>query len=246
MTDLAYMRDTYCFSHSSTVESILSDGDSFVITMESTIFHPQGGGQPSDVGTIRSSNASFLVSKAMKGGDGIVHHHGRFESEQKFNVGEPVDQEIDAEKRVLHGKLHSGGHLLDLAMQECGWNLPGVKGYHFPDGAYVEFAGEIPPEQKEDAIGLLQEQVDIILSQDNPTSVTSVEYSELSDCCLEVPSYFSAESGPIRVVRFGEYLGCACGGTHVSNLSTIGELKIEKIQKKKKNIRIKYSVQYAV
>lgn len=29
-----------------------------------------------------------------------------------------------------------------------------------------------------------------------------------------------------RIVKFGEYDGCPCGGTHVSDISIIGSLKV--------------------
>jgi hypothetical protein len=35
----------------------------------------------------------------------------------------------------------AAGHLLDVAMSNIGINLEPGKGYHFPDGAYVEYKG---------------------------------------------------------------------------------------------------------
>lgn len=40
-------------------------------------------------------------------------------------------------------RVHSAGHLLDIAMRRIGFmNKPG-KGYHFPSGAYVEYIGKM-------------------------------------------------------------------------------------------------------
>lgn len=43
--------------------------------------------------------------------------------------------------RRKHAKLHSAGHLLDLAVQNLGFGWETAKGYHFEDGPYVEYKG---------------------------------------------------------------------------------------------------------
>ena len=57
---------------------------------------------------------------------------------------------IDGQIRRKHAKIHSSGHILDLAVRnlcniflplEYGWT--GTKGYHFIDGPYVENKGTI-------------------------------------------------------------------------------------------------------
>src|SRR5437867_1337889 len=58
-TDPIYFRDTFLFEHDAIIlgveESKVKDCRVSVI-LDSTIFHPQGGGQPSDQGVISSSN----------------------------------------------------------------------------------------------------------------------------------------------------------------------------------------------
>ena len=48
---------------------------------------------------------------------------------------------MNEEKRRLYARLHSAGHMLDIVVKnlKLGW-IPG-KGYHFPDGPYVEYNG---------------------------------------------------------------------------------------------------------
>jgi Ser-tRNA(Ala) deacylase AlaX len=65
-----------------------------VIETEETIFYPQGGGQPSDVGTFKSSdgNVSFdaiIVRNAPE--KGRILHFGRFEKgDAGFKEGDEV------------------------------------------------------------------------------------------------------------------------------------------------------------
>lgn len=60
-----------------------------VLVLDSTIFHPQGGGQPADEGFITSSDGSvkFLL-KSLQAKDDAILHVGSFEQEgQTFEVG---------------------------------------------------------------------------------------------------------------------------------------------------------------
>ena len=76
-------------------------------------------------------------------GDAIIHI-GEYEKGEPFKEGEEVSLTIDAEKRRLYARLHSGGHLLDVAMNKLGINhLKPGKGYHFPVSSYVEYDGNI-------------------------------------------------------------------------------------------------------
>jgi Ser-tRNA(Ala) deacylase AlaX len=52
------------------------DGE-FVIILDKTIFHPQGGGQPADDGTISFESGLFTVSN-LKAKDDCILHYGTF------------------------------------------------------------------------------------------------------------------------------------------------------------------------
>ena len=51
-----------------------------------------------------------------------------------LTLGAPVCTVVSGAHRHLHARLHSAGHLLDLAMHNVGVALPAGKGYHFEDG----------------------------------------------------------------------------------------------------------------
>ena len=90
--------------------------------LDKSIFHPQGGGQPSDEGFMASKDGTikFIITALSSKGD-TIFHNGKFEPEGSiFSIGDEVDLNVDEEKRRLHARLHSGGHLLDIAMQKVG------------------------------------------------------------------------------------------------------------------------------
>lgn len=72
--------------------------------------------------------------------DTVSHKISKQDLEQfKPKPGDQAQLFIDEQKRRLHAKLHSGGHLLDLCIEKLKMNWDTGKGYHFPDGAYVEY-----------------------------------------------------------------------------------------------------------
>ena len=95
----------------------------YAIELDRTLFHPQGGGQPSDSGWIDEQVVMTVATR----GDSVLHI-----VEQPLPLGE-VKIRIDASARQLHARLHSAGHLLGLAGEQLGWRP--VKAHHWPRGA---------------------------------------------------------------------------------------------------------------
>ena len=80
---------------------------------------------------------SFTVTALQAEGETIIHK-GHFNTEgQTFNAGDRVTLKVNAAKRRLHARIHSAGHLLDVAFHSLGFTNGGTKGYHFPDGPNV-------------------------------------------------------------------------------------------------------------
>ena len=144
-----YYDDSYKFSSTGTLlKAEQLENEDWSLLLDRTIFHPQGGGQPSDEGKIRSEDAVFNVTSMKTEGDQILHI-GKFES-GSFEEGKELDLQVDEESRRIHARVHSAGHLLDLCMKRLdrGDLRPG-KGYHFAKGAYVEYIGVVPAEERE-------------------------------------------------------------------------------------------------
>ena len=52
MSNLKYLENTYLFECTSVIKQIENDEKGTYVVLDSTIFYPQGGGQPTDYGTI--------------------------------------------------------------------------------------------------------------------------------------------------------------------------------------------------
>lgn len=99
----------------------------FAVILRSTIFHPQGGGQPCDTGWLGDSQ----VLRVLQEQDLIVHY-----------VNQPlmpglVQARVDAQHRALHTRLHSAGHLIGNVGETLGW-MP-IKANHWPGEGRITF-----------------------------------------------------------------------------------------------------------
>lgn len=252
-TKLKYMEDTHCFEAVAHVIDVVEklqdakDPDTAVIVLDETIFHPQGGGQPADVGEIidAATGARFIVMHVEKEA-GVVKHLGKFaDSTQVIQAGCKVHLRIDEQKRRFHARIHSAGHLIDQAMRLAGCSLRPTKGFHFPSGPSVDYEGALSAEERATLQSSLQEYVNGLVQQSIPTRVFETTNAEAAAHCLEglAPPADENPNAEIRMVIVGGALGCPCGGTHVKNSSEIGPIHIRKLQNKKGNLRISYVVE---
>merc|ERR1711964_629987 len=217
-TKRLYYEDTYMFKATGRVVAVAESESEkhgpLDLQLDQTIFHPQGGGQPSDTGTISSGDSVYRVDFVAVSQDGVIHHYGSF-TKGKLTPGVEVSLDIDSEKRRLYARIHSTGHLIDLAVSQAGYgHLKPKKGYHFTDGSYVEYQGNIDVKERAAAKTKIQEALDGLIAADLKVTVTN---------------------GAIRNVAYGDDPGCPCGGTHVKSTAEIGKVTITKLKKKQKN-----------
>lgn len=99
----------------------------FAVRLEQTPFHPQGGGQPSDLGTINDVNVVHVVQQH---GD-IIHY-----CQGEIALGLAFAQ-VAQKQRHFYSRLHSAGHLIGHIMQGFGWHP--VKAQHWSEDAKVQF-----------------------------------------------------------------------------------------------------------
>ena len=245
-----YQTDTYLLTSDATVLAVepLDGGEGWAVVLDQTVFHPQGGGQPADVGTLEGeSGAPFAVSMVRKGSTGVVRHEGASPTPPPFTAGSRVRCAVSEQARLLNARVHSAGHLIDVAMTNSGMasRLRPTKGYHFTPGSYVEYEGDKLDVPERDALlAKLQASMDQLVAQSIDTKVQSVDAQQLGSVCP--PNAIPADksmwgSGWVRVVCVGG-LGCPCGGTHVANTSELRTVTVGAIKSKGKVTRVSYTV----
>ena len=215
----------------------------YEIVLDKTIAYPAGGGQPSDVGTIsidtntRRWMFDFEEVRMDKETKQVLHRgtfrRRRNEEEENdddvFDVdemkGKPCSIEIDENVRMAHAKMHTAGHLLDVAVAL----IPGLeklvatKGSHGVADAYVEYKGNARTfsgieDDDEKLIRLINEHLEKLIEQNDVVKAEYLAYEDAKRACGgSLPSYVSpdAEESPRVVTVAG--CGCPCGGTHVKS-----------------------------
>ncbi|KAL8486260.1 hypothetical protein ACS0TY_023099 [Phlomoides rotata] len=244
-TKLEYYDDMFKLQSTATLlSSFLNDDGRQTLVLDSTIFHPQGGGQPSDKGSISNPQFNFIVED-VRAKDKIVYHYGHFESSIAENIekGAQVLLSVDGDRRRLNSRLHSAGHLLDSCVRNVGWHhLEPTKGYHFSDGPFVEYKGVVPQNELQSKKNELELEANKLILEGGKVSVSTLPYDKACELCGgSLPDYIPKDSSP-RIVKLGESPGCPCGGTHVGNINELLSLKVSQVRTKKGMTKVFYSV----
>lgn len=153
----------------------------------------------------------------------MIWHIGSFEpADSTFGLGSEVTCHVDEAKRRLFARIHSAGHLLDIAMAMAGrTDLQPSKGYHFAEGAYVEYIGNVDEKDRKDLLDKLNENCNKIISStpdSMPVFKKMCSYDEANSLLEKaggVPPYIP-KGASLRVLKLTDGdAGCPCGGTHV-------------------------------
>ncbi|BFG14984.1 hypothetical protein CerSpe_012580 [Prunus speciosa] len=235
-TKLDYFDDMWKLQSKATLLSLSKGEDGrTALVLDRPIFHPQGGGQPADTGFIAVADSGLkFVAEDVRSKDGIVYHYGFVEIS-----GEEMESTFEKRKEVLH----SAGHLLDACTRNLGFgDLEPTKGYHFPQGPYVEYKGTVPQKDMEIKQKELELEANALISRGGKVSAALLPYEEACKLCGDfLPDYIPKGSTP-RIVKLGESPGCPCGGTHVSDISEIKSVTVSQIRTKKGSTKVFYNV----
>lgn len=227
------------------LEENSKEPNTYSIVVNQTVCHPQGGGQPFDTGFIygKDSQVFQIIDARMDRETECIRHIGRF-TNGILREGDVVNIEIDKDKRLLYCRLHTAGHLIDAALHLIGYNWEPTKGYHFPNGPYVEYKGSLVQSEIESIKSRLQEKATDLISQNVPIKIQlDVSQDNAMKICGELDPIY--QSSPfLRLVSIGDYFTCPCGGTHVESLEQLKSITIPKIklQKSKGVIQVRYDV----
>lgn len=242
MTELLFMKDFDVESCDAVITSVSSTEDGRVdIELDQTCFYPRGGGQDWDTGTIKKDGASFAVEEVRLDENSVVHHIGGFENGE-LSVGDAVDCQVNHERRSINTRLHSAGHVIDMAIDSLGLDWVATKGQHYPHLSAVEYAGTWQPEQAEELKQKIEQAANDFIAKGTDNSLQFMPVDEMHKVVRHVPENIP-KNKPGRVVMYGEDFGIPCGGTHVKNLSQIGTVHIPKLKEKKGVIRVNYTVE---
>lgn len=209
MTEKCYLTSRALRGTATVLECRPAEDGRYAVILDKTLFHPQGGGQPGDTGTL--GDATVIHTAFMP--EGIIHY-----TDIPVAPGD-VQMNVDAEKRQLHSRLHTGGHLLSHVMETFGWKP--TKGHHWPDEGRIQYipAGSPVIVDPED----VRRHCQALIDADHPCH------------------HYQDEDGMFQI-RFADFEPYSCGGTHVQSLGEIGTLVLKSVKTKKGVLSVQYDV----
>ena len=190
------------------------------VVLDQTVFFAEGGGQPSDVGTLGTAQVLHVSEK-----QGVITHH----CSEPLEAGTKVKGRIDWPVRFAHMQIHCGEHILSgLIFREYGFHNVGFHmGHEFTT---IDLDGQLTGEMVEH----IETLVTRAISENVPVHASYPSKEELE----KIPLRKKPDVEKLRVVEVEGYDWCGCCGTHVSHTGEIQLLKIIDFQRYKGGTRL--------
>ena len=193
----------------------------YEILLDQTVFYPEGGGQPCDIGTMNRVEVMDVQEK-----DGEIWHRTR----EAIQEGTEVTCRIDWERRFDLMQQHSGEHLISgLIHEKYGYNNVG---FHMgSETITLDVDGEVP----EEVLKEIEAKANQYVWENHPIEITHPSEEELKT----LPYRSKKElTGDVRIVTWPGMDICACCGVHVDFSGEIGQITLVSAQKFKGGMRI--------
>ena len=216
-----YYEDVYKKEFEATVLECREAKKGYQVLLDESAFYPEGGGQPSDFGTLGEARVSEVHEK-----DGELLHY----TDRPLEAGQTVTGRIDWEHRFDLMHEHWGEHMVSgLIHEKYGYDNVG---FHMgSDVITIDFNGLLTEEQMAE----IEQRVNEKIWENRAVEITYPTPLELE----ELPYRSKKElTGKVRIVRFPGVDLCACCGTHVTHTGEIGMVKLLSVVKFRDGVRM--------
>jgi misacylated tRNA(Ala) deacylase len=208
------------------------------VVLDRSAFHPGGGGQVSDVGSIEHGGGVVGVT-GLETVDDVVWHL----LDGDAVISGDVVVRVDAEHRSRVAQLHTDSHVLNAVVFE---RWPGT----LVTGAQINADGSGRmdfdlSEVDNDALRGLDATVNDVIRSSLDVRSIYVDAGDVATTAGLVRSLSVAPpptpDGKLRIIEIDGVDRQACGGTHLSNTGQSGPFRITKVESKgKRNRRIRF------
>ena len=238
-TILDFYDDIYQKESDGKIIEVIERGETVNVILDRTIFYPEGGGQPSDVGIISIEGKIYEVTYAEKLNNIVLHHiaipkdsdkETLFKTLKGF-IGTEVHMAINWNRRITLARHHTGTHLVIAAARKILgqhiWQAGAQKGIarsRIDLSHYKRITQEELNEIEKLANGYVMMNIDLDinwLSRDDAEK----EYGFTLYQGGVVPG------SRIRVVKIPGIDVQACAGTHLDRTGEVGPIKINKTER---------------
>jgi alanyl-tRNA synthetase len=199
------------------------EGQEVQIFLDRTPFYAEAGGQVGDTGHITTDTGTLRVIDTTYPLPGLNGHQAVITS-GTIAVGQDAQASIDAPRRELIRKSHTGTHVLHWALRDVLGEHVQQAGSLVEDGRlrfdFSHFAAPTPEELTE-----VERRANERITEDG--RVTAYETSKKEAEELGALAFFGDKYGErVRVVEVGSFSRELCGGTHVRAAGQIGPVVV--------------------
>ena len=221
MTEKLYYSDPFLKEFTATVLSCEQDKGGWEVTLDRTAFYPEGGGQPTDFGTLGGATVTDVREK-----EGVILHT----CDKALTVGDTVTGVLDWARRFDHMQQHSGEHIISGII--CARYGCDNVGFHLgKDLVTIDFNHDISP----DDLPAIEAQANAFIWSDTPIDIRFLEGEALQQAEYRSKKFIP---GQVRLVAFPGADCCACCGTHVLRSGQVGLIKLLSCQKFREGVRM--------
>lgn len=216
-----YYENVYLKEFTATVMECRESKKGYEIILDESAFYPEGGGQPSDMGTLGEAKVTEVHEKNGE----LVHY-----TDKALETGVEIQGKINWERRFDLMQQHSGEHIVSGVVHEK-YGYDNV-GFHMgSDVITIDFNGMLDDAQMAE----IEQKVNRIIWENAAVEITYPSSEELE----KMPYRSKKElTGKVRIVRFPGADLCACCGTHVTHTGEIGMVKLLSVVKFREGVRM--------
>lgn len=236
-TEKLYYKDVNMKKCDSVVKRLARVKGGVAIILDKTVFFPEGGGQPCDLGTV----GGIPLEKVYEN-DGVVFHLISSSDAKELGLGDKVECVLDWDRRFENMQRHCGEHILSGAFDRL---FGGVnRGFHMgedymtidirleKDPKYSQITGEMASAAESDA--------NRVIWSDLPVTLSHFDYRvDAEKMPLRKVLAFEDDISVVSVGDIADPADCvACCGTHPKTSGQVGLVKIYKVEKNKDMCRV--------
>jgi misacylated tRNA(Ala) deacylase len=218
--------DAYARTVEARVAAVDDSGDAPFVVLDRTVFYPGGGGQPADRGLLlrTADGRSWTVRAARKAGGDIVHELEPSPDGPPAK-GDVLMVDLDWARRYALMRTHTALHALcGVVWRDYGALVTG--GNMEPGGGRMDFEFE---RMSGDLVDAIEATVNAELARKRDVRVNVLPREEAFAIPDLIRTKVNLLPPGIEEIRTIEIVGLdlqADGGTHVSNTSEVGSIKV--------------------
>lgn len=227
MTQHLFLENSYLKEMDAT---LVETGEGLVL--DQTVFYPRGGGQSTDQGFLIAEGWKGKVSQVLIKEGKTVH----FVEGTPPPVGTRIKGILDWERRYLHMRLHSAGHVVDFALHLLGLPFMPLRGDHGKKPV-ITYQGTVERDFREE----LEKKSNELVAQNLAFTTRFASFEEIEKVTLYLQPGLPKDK-PLRLLTLEGVGSVADGGTQVARTSEVGKITILPLEKAEGTTLVHYRI----